>query len=160
MLFSKWAKDFQKHTNKLPLFDPKKSNAAGGDATYNDDGSVQIIVSHQDPGLPNWIETCKHKEGTMCWRWYRLEKTDQSYAYEYAIKLLKLLQCQRPAKRWILKSPHHLEFMNLIAGKIPEVRFFWTHRNPLESIPSFMSMMAHSRSIFSDKVSMVEFQKI
>ncbi len=83
-----------------------------------------------------------------------LEKTDQSYAYEYAVKLLKFLQWQKPAKRWILKSPHHLEFMNIISEKIPDVRFLWTHRDPLESIPSFMSMMAHSRSIFSDKVSL------
>ena len=30
MLFSKWAKDFQKHSNELPLFDPEVSNAAGG----------------------------------------------------------------------------------------------------------------------------------
>ncbi len=32
MLFSKWAKDFQKHSNRLPMFDPAISNAAGGDA--------------------------------------------------------------------------------------------------------------------------------
>lgn len=31
-LFAKWAKGFQKHVNKLPVFDPKVSNAAGGDA--------------------------------------------------------------------------------------------------------------------------------
>ncbi|MDX2303463.1 MAG: DUF1214 domain-containing protein [Microscillaceae bacterium] len=30
LLFSKWVKDFQKHTNQLPLFDPEVSNAAGG----------------------------------------------------------------------------------------------------------------------------------
>jgi hypothetical protein len=33
MLFSKWAKGFQKHTNELPLFDPEVSNAAGGDSS-------------------------------------------------------------------------------------------------------------------------------
>lgn len=38
-------------------------------ATYNDDGSVRLIVSHQDPGDPNWIDTAGHKLGTMCWRW-------------------------------------------------------------------------------------------
>lgn len=43
-------------------------------AKYNDDGSVQIIVSHTDPGLPNRIDTCNHHEGTMCWRWYRIDK--------------------------------------------------------------------------------------
>ncbi len=31
-LFSKWATDFTKHANQLPLFSPEVSNAAGGDA--------------------------------------------------------------------------------------------------------------------------------
>lgn len=31
LLFAKWARDFQKHTNQLPQFDPAVSNAAGGD---------------------------------------------------------------------------------------------------------------------------------
>lgn len=31
MLFAKWAKDFQKHTNELPMFDPERSTKAGGD---------------------------------------------------------------------------------------------------------------------------------
>jgi hypothetical protein len=31
LLFAKWAKDFQKHSNELPMFDPEVSTAAGGD---------------------------------------------------------------------------------------------------------------------------------
>lgn len=31
LLFAKWARDFQKHSNELPQFDPAVSNAAGGD---------------------------------------------------------------------------------------------------------------------------------
>lgn len=80
-----------------------------------------------------------------------LEKTDQSPAYAYMVKLLKLLQWQRPAKRWILKSPHHLEFADLIDKHFNEVHFLWTHRDVTECIPSFISMAAHSRVIFSDR---------
>jgi hypothetical protein len=127
LLFTRWARDFKKHANQLPQFDPDKSNAAGGDesiiyyhsywnidpgeillievtppecdawnfqlnnywmesldychhrisinkhsAVYEADGSVRIAVSHEDPGIPNWIETASHREGTMCWRWYRI----------------------------------------------------------------------------------------
>jgi hypothetical protein len=79
-----------------------------------------------------------------------LENTDQSPAYEYMVKLLKLLQWQRPGKRWILKSPHHLEFIDLISRHFNEVHFLWTHRDVTECIPSFISMAAHSRVIFSD----------
>jgi len=83
-----------------------------------------------------------------------LEKTDQTPAYEYAAKLMKLLQWQRPAKRWILKSPHHLEFMGLADEVFGDVRFIWTHRDPCISIPSFLSMMSHSRALFSNAVSL------
>ncbi len=38
-------------------------------AHYEADGSVRVIVSHDDPGLPNWIETAGHSLGTLCWRW-------------------------------------------------------------------------------------------
>lgn len=40
-------------------------------ATYRDDGSVRIVVTHEDPGLPNWIQTVGHHRGTMCFRWVR-----------------------------------------------------------------------------------------
>lgn len=41
-------------------------------AVYDPDGTVRVFVSPVDPGLPNWLQTCGHDEGTMCWRWYRL----------------------------------------------------------------------------------------
>lgn len=47
-------------------------NKAG--AKSEPDGSVRVIISHRDPGHPNWIETTGHHEGTMCWRWYRLNE--------------------------------------------------------------------------------------
>ncbi|MBN2523297.1 MAG: sulfotransferase [Bacteroidales bacterium] len=83
-----------------------------------------------------------------------LENTDQSYAYEYTVKLLKLLQWQHPAKKWVLKSPHHMEFLNLVKKYFGTVHYIWTHRSIYESLPSFMSMVAHSQSIFSNKVTL------
>lgn len=85
-----------------------------------------------------------------------LEKTDQSPAYEYMAKLMKLLQWQRPAKRWILKTPHHLEFLDLAEKHFGDVQFIWTHRNVQEAIPSFLSMVAHSRILFSNQVDTYE----
>lgn len=81
-----------------------------------------------------------------------LENTDQSSAYEYAAKLMKFLQWQRPAKRWVLKTPHHLEFLDLATKYFNDVQFVWTHRDALEAIPSFLSMVSYSRILFSDKV--------
>ncbi|MBE9538551.1 MAG: DUF1214 domain-containing protein [Proteobacteria bacterium] len=38
-------------------------------ASYEEDGSVKIIVAHQQPDHPNWVETAGHNRGTLCWRW-------------------------------------------------------------------------------------------
>ena len=81
-----------------------------------------------------------------------LEKTDQSYAYDYGSRLMKFLQWQQPGKRWILKSPHHLEFLPMIEKYYGKPAFLWTHRDLTECIPSFLSMVCHSRAIFSDHV--------
>ncbi|TXS95263.1 DUF1214 domain-containing protein [Parahaliea maris] len=42
-------------------------------AHYEPDGSVKIIVAHQKPDHPNWVETTGHNRGTMCWRWIGAE---------------------------------------------------------------------------------------
>ncbi len=81
-----------------------------------------------------------------------LEETNQSPAYEYMVRLLKLLQWQRPGKRWVLKTPHHLEFLDLVDEHFGDVQYIWTHRNVYESIPSFISMISYSRVMFSDRV--------
>ena len=79
-----------------------------------------------------------------------LEQIDQSEAYAYAAKLLKFLQWINPAKRWVLKTPHHLEFPDLIEKYFGDVHFLWPHRRLYESVPSFLSMVTYNRMIFSD----------
>jgi hypothetical protein len=146
LLFAKWARDFQKHSNELPLFDPEVSNKAGGDpniryyhshwalapdealvieamppvcehwnfqlnnywmesldyryftihtnkhlAHYEPDGSVRIIVAHQNPGLPNWINTVGHSSGTMCFRWIRAQDHPQPRTRVVKVQELKRL---------------------------------------------------------------------
>lgn len=81
-----------------------------------------------------------------------LEETDQSLAYEYGSRLLRLLQWQKPARNWVLKSPHHLEFLHLVEKYYGNPHFIWPHRDPAECIPSFLSMVCHSRALFSDEV--------
>jgi hypothetical protein len=46
-------------------------------ARYRPDGSVRVVVAHADPGVPNWIPTCGHRRGTMCWRWIRAAEHPQ-----------------------------------------------------------------------------------
>ncbi|GIW42555.1 MAG: hypothetical protein KatS3mg076_3132 [Candidatus Binatia bacterium] len=32
------------------------------------DGSYRIVIAHRDPGVPNWLDTDGHSEGTIFWR--------------------------------------------------------------------------------------------
>ena len=40
-------------------------------AAREPDGSVKVVVAHRDPGHPNWLDPCGHRQGAMCWRWIR-----------------------------------------------------------------------------------------
>ncbi|MBT4520200.1 MAG: DUF1214 domain-containing protein [Halieaceae bacterium] len=38
-------------------------------AVLEDDGELILVVAHQDPGLPNWLDPCGHVEGYITVRW-------------------------------------------------------------------------------------------
>ena len=83
-------------------------------------------------------------------RW--LEEQDHKKPYEYLATLLRILQWQRPGRCWVLKTPHHLEHLDVILEVFPDVSIVQTHRDPKKSIPSFCSMVAHATGLWSDHV--------
>ena len=72
--------------------------------------------------------------------WFQAQDLRPTYAYYR--DLLKLLDWQRPGERWLLKSPAHLWALDILAEMFPDVCIIQTHRNPVEIIPSYCSMMA------------------
>ncbi len=38
-------------------------------AVLEDDGELIVVVSHDDPGLPNWLDPSGHAEGYVTYRW-------------------------------------------------------------------------------------------
>ncbi len=76
-----------------------------------------------------------------------IAKQDLRPAYGYWKKLLQLLQWQKrlrgmpEAERWVLKTPMHLGYVDIIAEMFPDANFIQTHRDPLSTIPSFASMI-------------------
>lgn len=54
-------------------------------AKYLPDGSVRIVVAHEDPGVENWIRTVGHRNGTMCFRW-----VDADVAVEPKTRVVKI----------------------------------------------------------------------
>jgi hypothetical protein len=39
------------------------------EAVADADGGVTLVIAARDPGVPNWLETAGHRQGTMCFRW-------------------------------------------------------------------------------------------
>ncbi|HET8705238.1 MAG TPA: sulfotransferase [Pseudomonadales bacterium] len=84
-----------------------------------------------------------------------LEKQDHTKAYEYLYKILQLLHWQRPAQNWVLKTPHHMEYLDVILKVFPNAYIVQTHRDPQKTTGSFCSMVSHGRGVFSDEVDAV-----
>lgn len=70
------------------------------------------------------------------------QKQDLRPMYAYYRDLLKLLDWQRPGERWLLKSPAHLWALDVLVEMFPDVCIIQTHRNPMQILPSYCSMMA------------------
>ena len=83
-------------------------------------------------------------------RW--LEEQDHTWSYQYLRLVLKLLCWQRPGSVWVLKTPQHMEHLDVFLRVFPEAKIVQTHRDPRKALASFCSMVAHGRGIFSDFV--------
>jgi hypothetical protein len=97
-------------------------------------------------------ESTLHVPSFAAW----LEEADQSPAYRTMALALKLLQSQRSPTgddwRWVLKTPHHLEWLDELPRVLERPLVVWTHRDPTDVVASFCSMIAHGRGVFSDDV--------
>lgn len=85
-----------------------------------------------------------------------LQRQDHEPAYRHLALLLRFLLWQRPAPRWLLKTPAHLEHLDLLLRVFPGARIVQLHRDPAATLPSFCSMIAHGRGVFSDAVDPAE----
>ncbi|GLV26532.1 sulfotransferase family protein [Sphingobium sp. Cam5-1] len=76
-------------------------------------------------------------------RW--LNTYDQSKGHEDLKTILKYLQWQDPSRKgrkWILKSPSNLPYAEVAAKAFPNALLIMTHRDPLQTVPSYVSMQA------------------
>ncbi len=92
-------------------------------------------------------------------RW--LEGADQMPAYRYLVRALQVLTRARPPDvgrggRWVLKTPHHLEWLDELVATFPDALVVWTHRDASEIFGSFASMLAHGRGVFSDAIDPID----
>lgn len=77
------------------------------------------------------------------WREY-YQAHDQTPAYEYLALQLKALQFLRGGRRWLLKSPQHLEQLPVLDRVFPGVVVVCTHRDPVPVALSMVAMITYS----------------
>jgi len=73
--------------------------------------------------------------------WYL--SADQTPAYRYLRRLLQALQWLRGPRRWLLKSPQHLEQLGPLLRVFPDARIVQTHRDPVRVTASMCTMAAY-----------------
>lgn len=78
------------------------------------------------------------------WRDYYLSH-DQTPSYEYLRTVLKVLQWQRGGRRrWVLKSPQHLEQLPVLRRVFPDATYVLCHRDPVAVTVSMATMSAYT----------------
>jgi len=77
---------------------------------------------------------------------------DLTPAYRYYQQQLQLLQWRWPGDHWVLKSPHHLFFLDVLLTVFPDACVVQTHRDPATALASLCSLMATTRSLYSHGV--------
>ena len=82
--------------------------------------------------------------------WY--DSADLRPAYRTYRKVLQVLQRRMPTRRWVLKSPAHLQGLPALLEVFDDARFVITHRDPTAILPSVTSLIATMRWAHSDRV--------
>jgi hypothetical protein len=80
------------------------------------------------------------------WRDYYLGH-DQSGTYAYLKKGLQVLTFLRGPNRWVMKCPQHMEQLPALRATFPDATFVITHRDPVGSIRSTLSMWLYASRI-------------
>ena len=91
-------------------------------ARVDADNRVRYVVSRQDPGIQNWLDTAGHGEGSLFARWTYCHK----YPYEVSARLVKLSELDShlpagtarvsPAQRQLVIAARQGAFSRRLAG--------------------------------------------
>ncbi len=68
-----WALEFGNYWWETMDYRYRLSSTNCHHAVMEDDGELIVVVSHDDPGLPNWLDPSGHSEGYMTFRWMLAE---------------------------------------------------------------------------------------
>jgi hypothetical protein len=77
---------------------------------------------------------------------------DLEPTYRYVKRVLKLLQWHCPPRRWRLKNPSNIVFIDALVRVFPDARFWMTHRDIASVVPSVADLYYELHRAFSDHV--------
>ncbi|OBH49685.1 sulfotransferase family protein [Mycobacterium mantenii] len=94
---------------------------------------------------------------------YRSWLDDQNFspAYRYLHRMLQFLQWQKrqslpesgsQPRRWVLKSPAHLGYLDLLRAEFPDLHLVHMHRDPRTTIASGAGLNATLHAMYADTV--------
>jgi sulfotransferase family protein len=102
-----------------------------------------------------FMETLAH---VPRWRDYYLAH-DQASTYVYLATQLKALQFLRGGRRWLLKSPQHLEQLPVLERVFPGMAVVCTHRDPVPTALSMVAMLTYSARMHRSPVPVEEIAR-
>lgn len=115
------------------------------------------IVFLADTFLSHVPESGAHLPAYRSW----LDEQDFDPAYDYLHRMLQFLQWQKrqrsPAgtwsrRRWVLKSPAHLGYLDLLRAQFADLHIVHMHRDPRTTIASGASLNATLHAMHADAV--------
>ena len=89
------------------------------------------------------------------WRDYYFSH-DQSGTYAYLKKCLQVLIFFNGPNRWVIKCPQHMEQLPALYRTFPDATFVLTHRDPVGSMRSQLTMHTYSARMFRKTVTVQE----
>ncbi|HEV7580030.1 MAG TPA: sulfotransferase [Mycobacterium sp.] len=111
------------------------------------------IVFMADAFLSHVPESGAHLPHYRSW----LDEQDFSPAYDYLHRMLQFVQWQKrqrdqQAQRWVLKSPAHLGYLDVLRAQFPDLHIVHMHRDPRTTIASGASLNATLHAMHADTV--------
>jgi len=101
----------------------------------NSFASLEIPTIHE---VPEYLSWCLNADMRPHYAYYRSQ--------------LQHLQWRCAGERWLLKSPAHLFWIDVLLETFPDACIVQTHRDPLHAVGSFCGLAAVLHSIGSDRV--------
>lgn len=99
-----------------------------------------ITVPFYTPAYRKWLL------GNNC------EEMKKSYWFHK--RFLQHLQRQRETKRWVLKMPFHMFTMDELMKTYPDAKVIFMHRDPVDVVGSWCSLVRTTRSILNKDVNL------